>query len=501
MTAAIRSFPLLVFALAIALLLATDGRWAAFADEGTIKVLDTQEEVNYPAGVNLSVTIEAEAEIAEVRVYYRPIGSGSWAYAYADFNPGYNPSLNSGSTVVATQSIPTRESIYIAPGADIEYYYEIKDTLGNIHRTARATVEYLDQHFNWQRVQIGPLELLYHDIPDSRIDEAERILREDLARVERIFRLEQTTGFKGVIYNSYNDANEAFPIRSQTTTERGTFAGYAFPGQGVFLGYGLDRRIIVHESAHLIFRDAVGNRALNVPDWLNEGFATYMEPDVQVRSSSQLYHRTPHLAAMGNLSGTPESIRLFYQKSVSVVAHLIERYGEENFRQFIKEFAASRSVDTAMVKVYGFDEHGLDASWAGLPIPEPRPQPEQQSRPEQAAQPEDNRTDPNSEGGSGDNLTLQEGGATPQGRSVPQPPSYQPPLSQEEGQNESQGQQSQEPMQPVDPQPPQPREGPSPFLFIDAWLLAGVALLAVAAVGARFVYRRMRSRNEPPEDY
>ena len=176
-------------------------------------------------------------------------------------------------------------------------------------------------------------------------------------------------------------------MQSQTTTDRGTFAGYAFPEQGVFLGNGLDRRIIVHESAHLMFRDALGHRALELPAWLNEGFATYMEPNARVRSSNQLYSRTPHLTAMRSLSGTPESIPLFYQKSLSVVAHLIERYGEAKFRGLLDEIAAGHTTQYALVNVYGFDEHGLDASWAGLPIPPPVLNPAPQHRPEPTAAP------------------------------------------------------------------------------------------------------------------
>ena len=74
--------------------------------------------------------------------------------------------------MTATQSIPVREATYIAPGADVEYYFEIRDADGNILRTETAVVEYLDQRFDWKRVGIGPLQLLYHDIGDSRIEKA-----------------------------------------------------------------------------------------------------------------------------------------------------------------------------------------------------------------------------------------------------------------------------------------------------------------------------------------
>ena len=112
-----------------------------------------------------------------------------------------------------------------------------------------------------------------------------------------------------MIYNSHADATAAFPVQSQTTTDHGTFAGYAFGEQGVFLGTGLDQRVIVHESAHMMMREALDGKSVDMPAWLNEGFATYTEPEVRIRSSADLYRRTPRLKAMRSVSGTPNTIR------------------------------------------------------------------------------------------------------------------------------------------------------------------------------------------------
>ena len=458
------AFGLLLFTALLllgAIALASSPVWAAGEP---IQVVETRQQVNFPAGVGLTVTVESDADIAEVRVFYRAAGSRTWSYAYADFAPG--------SRVVATRSIPVMESTYLAPGVNVEYYYEIRDVHGNVFRTAPAVVEYLDQRFDWRRVNIGALELVYHDIGDSRIAEAASALRQDLRRVEELLQAEPSDGFKGVIYNSYSDANAAFPVQSQTTTDHGTFAGYAFPGQGVFVGQGLDRRIIVHESAHLMLQKALGDRVIELPDWLNEGFATYMEPSVRVRSSDDLYGRTPPLRAMKSLSGTPETIPLFYYKSVSVVAHLIEEYGEDNFRRFLDELKAGRAVERALLNVYGFDVDGLDNSWAGLPVTiqataTPEPKRESRQQPEPPATP----------------------GAVHSGRSAPATP---------EPRRESQ------PVAETTPAPPAPpvqqQEGPSPFVFIDVWVLSGVALLAAGTVGFRFVYRRLRRTSETPDD-
>ena len=457
--AAIVRLPLLLAlaALTMAVALASSGAYAA---GGAISVVDMQEQVNFPNGVGLTVTAESDTDIVEVRVFFRASGSSTWGYAYADFEPG--------SRVVATRSIPASETAYLAPGVDVEYYYFIKDAHGSVLETERTKVEYLDGRYDWRRVLIGPLELIYHDIGDGQVADATRQLEQDLQRVTNLLQLNPKDSFKGVVYNSYRDANAIFPKQSQTTTDHGTFAGYAFPEQGVFVGQGLDRRIIVHESTHLLFREAVGDGAIDVPAWLDEGFATYVEPKVRIRGSGDLEGRTLPLRAMNSVSGTPKTIPLFYYKSVSVVAFLIEKYGKESFRLLLDQLAASRSIEDALLNVYGFDVDGLDARWAGRPVaPAATP-----VGPPLAASSQES-VSPRAE------------------NDAPQP---------DQPSDASQTDTTFSPT-PVPPQPFPARQGqgesPSPFLYFDIWILAGVSILVALVLGSRFAYSRVRDARRP----
>ncbi len=466
---------------------------------GAIQVTETRQQINFPDGVRLTLTAQSQAEIVEVKVFFRPAGSRTWGYAYADFQPG--------PQITAAQSIPGRQSVYLAPGVDIEYYFLIRDNRGNAVQTQPAAIEYLDQRFNWRRIQIGPLELLYHDLSDTRISSAAQEIRQDLQRVADLLQWQPGQTFKGVIYNRYADANAAFPVQSQATTEQGTFAGYAFPDQGVFIGQGLDRRIITHESAHLMLRDALGPGAPDLPAWLDEGFASYVEPNAQIRGSRSLSERTPPLRAMSRVSGTPQTIPLFYYKAASVVAWLIEQHGPADFHRLLTQLQAGNTTDHALLNVYGFNTDGLDARWAGRPTPPaatpmPTPTPSPTLAPTATPPPTPTATPP------------------PTDTPVPPPPSTTPPPAVTPSPAAT-------PAPPATPLPPQanqviivtperiltvaperpratpapapPPGTPSPFLFADAWLLAGVALLALAAAGFRFIYSRLRQRRQPPE--
>ena len=483
----VRPFPAavrlsLVLLIAAALILLSGGASAA---DGGILVTETRQEVIFPDGVRLTVAAEADAEIVEVKVFFRPAGSGTWGYAYADFRPG--------PRIVGRHEVPGRPDVYLAPGVEVEYYFLIRDARGHAVQTERGVVEYLDPRFDWRRVQIGPLELVYHDLDDTQIASAAPELDADLRRVSELLQWDAFAGFKGVIYNRYADANAAFPVQSQATTDQGTFAGYAFPAQGVFVGQGLNRRIIVHEAAHLMLRDALGEQALDLPSWLDEGFATYCEPQARIQSGARLRDRTPPLRAMGRISGTPETIPRFYQKAVSVVAYLIEQHGPDNFQRLLSQLRAGRNIETALWQVYGFGVDGLDDRWAGKPTdPAATPAPTATATPAPTytytpppATPRPAATAPTS---SLENGGLPTPAATPAVMAqIPASPVIVTP----------------ERVVAVAPEPPPSRPAPAPappsdgglpafVWYMDVWLLLAVALLAALALGWRIVHSRRR---------
>ena len=324
---------------------------------GTIEVVATDENVEFPGTVDLSVTVEGEAEIVAVRLFYRTVGSRVWAYAYPDFVPS--------NRITASLNLTGEVSSYLPPGTEIEYYYEIRDSQGNVLNTEPAVVEYEDTRFDWEEIKIGPLTLLYYDQPDSRVRGVARSLESDMQRLQELLQLEPAGEIKGMIYSRRSDTLAAFPQQSRTTTEQQIFQGFAFPERGIFIGLGMDRGLIIHEAAHLLFGQALGDRALPTPSWLDEGFASYMDPSSRVFSGNSLSSRTNPLRAMGAVTGTPHAIGAFYQKSLSVVAFLIDEFGEPNFQQFVAQMGRGNTVDTSLKAVYGFNIDGLDARWAG----------------------------------------------------------------------------------------------------------------------------------------
>ena len=295
--------PLALLSLALVLWLCWPARPVQAAGSD-IKVLDIREEVHFPGDLTFTLTAEGDLEIIEVRMLYRALDRGTWSYAYPQFSPGRR--------ITARFNLRTVGVSYIPPGAEVEYYYVIRDAEGNVHQTEHAVVEYTDDRFKWERAQVGPLVLLYHDVPESTIRAVTEQVMAQLQHISSLLPVEQDRPLKGVIYNRRSEALDAFPFQSQTITDAHVFGGYAFPPQSVFVGLGFQTRLIVHETAHILLARAVGRDANNIPAWLDEGFASYAEPGSRPYRSESPRLRGLPLRAMSRVPGTPGAIGAFY---------------------------------------------------------------------------------------------------------------------------------------------------------------------------------------------
>jgi len=361
-------------ALILALVL---GFWAqpALAFGEDIQIVSESQRIHFPDEVEFGLIVESTAEITEVRLFFRHLVSRSWTYAYLSFEPG--------KRVTANLKVNTAGGNYLPPGAKLEYYYLIRDAAGNVLETPPSVFEFIDNRFQWEQAQIGPLLLTYHDLPVSRVPEIEGQISEALDRLMDLLQTTPGVPIQGVIYNNRDEALEAFPFQSETISESGVFQGFAFANYGIFVGIGLEPRLIVHESAHLLLHQALGPKSLDLPAWLNEGFASYMEPDSILYGSSGLRDDGLPLRAMFTVSGTPSHIGTFYLKSESVVGFLIENRGVPAFQRLLIQLRLGKTVDEALMVVYGFDTSGLETVWADEatgPIvprhnPNPRPSP------------------------------------------------------------------------------------------------------------------------------
>ena len=345
-----------VLALAALILL-----WAQSVEAAgdTIRVLSDESTVKFPGNVVLNLRVEADSDITEVRLYYRVSPSGTWSYTY--------PQLTRTGEVEAIASLDTSGMNYLPPGTELEYYYSIRDSAGNVVVTRPETFIYIDDRVPWRTTQAGPLTIYWHDLSEKTVREVARQVEESLVEIAALLQIDMELPMRGIIYNSRSDAREAFPFQSQTTREEQIFQGFAFPERRVFVGLGLHTSLLVHESAHLLFETATSAPGVAVSAWLNEGFASYVEPgsngggNLAVRDIDRM-----PLKNMDTVPGKTTDIRYFYRKAESVVGYLLETYGEDRFRSFLGELKDRKGEDKGLKTTYGFDLDGLDRRWASV---------------------------------------------------------------------------------------------------------------------------------------
>ena len=342
-----------VFLLTLLLLVPT-----AFGAGGEIRVLSDEREVRFPQDVVFNLEVEAESDIVEVALYYRLHPSGIWTYTYVDFTPSPRVESSFGLSVSGVH--------YVPPGSELQYYYAIRDSRGNVLKTKPETFVYVDGRFQWRTTKAGSLTIYWHDLSEARVEEVAAKVERSLSDVSEGLGVSSDVPMRGVIYNSRSEAREAFPYQSRTTTEQGLFQGFAYTERGIFVGIGLEPNLLVHESAHILLDSAAGSPGARLPAWVNEGFASHVEPGAGGYKDG--FSRGANaglmpLRQMYSIPGRPEEIRYFYRKAQSVVGYLLETHGGETFRTFIRLLDQGNGHDSALRTAYGFGLDGLDERW------------------------------------------------------------------------------------------------------------------------------------------
>ena len=134
----------------------------ALADDGDIEVLESSAESRFPDSINFRVKARSTSPIDDVRVHFRlASGAKGRAYRIAEFEPG--------EEVTAEAELLTRTGTnYIPPGTIIEYYFEIWDKEGRVHRTPKKELMYTDHRFEWRSISSGAVTVHFYGDLDER---------------------------------------------------------------------------------------------------------------------------------------------------------------------------------------------------------------------------------------------------------------------------------------------------------------------------------------------
>jgi len=320
--------------------------------------------LNFPNTVTFSATLSASAEITSVTLEY-----GNEQLTCGDVIAKAFPEFTPGTSVNASWTWDMRQSGSLPPGATIWWRWRYTDSSGKEFVSETQTSTWLDDEHDWQTVSNNNLRIHYYGKDKSF---AQTMLD---AGVEGLRRNKEQAGMLPdapvdiYVYPNYDDMRDAV-LYEPAWTGGQAYSDFNIIIMGVSGSDSTwDQNTVIHELTHIL----VGRNAFSCigtrPGWLEEGLAMYSEGtldsgmqgllDQAIRSNSLITLRSLN----GGFSELPDKANLSYSQSYSVVKYLVETYGQQKMSDLLAALGDAKTIDTALLEVYGFDTDGLDSAW------------------------------------------------------------------------------------------------------------------------------------------
>ena len=323
-------------------------------------------KVYFPDSVEFKTEAEGDAEITDIRLQYRMDRMGVLpvtSVVFPAFTPGQKTSAEWKWDMTQTGGLP--------PGADLTYWWSIEDASGHEVDTPRRTLSFDDGRHQWKSIGSSNFELYWYK-GDSHFaqqlveagEDALSLLGEDIgAKPERTIEV--------YVYAS-TQALQGALIYPDEWTGAVAFTEYGILALGVPAGQVTwGETVMAHETAHLVvYLATINGYGIVLPNWLNEGLATYAEGELRSDMASALNSavKLGRLDSVQSLSSSfpaqGASAILAYAESYSLVEYLLENHGgRENMLELLGAIRAGSGYEEALQGVYGLSTSQLDSQW------------------------------------------------------------------------------------------------------------------------------------------
>ena len=363
----------LLLSIAVAIALVTAAPLPGARAQSGVVVDSTNAENDFPNGVNFSLSFHSDVDLSDLKVTFRYTIPPEGASVYEE------PECNGGTKVECTYNLKSGPKLFLVPGANVIYYWQVDDDAGNSVKTQPETFVYDDTRFDWKSTTESNLTVFYYAGDESDVRSLLQTGIEGLQRMEQL--LDTQVGFPVKVF-LYDSAEDMQPAALSSSDERGviTLGEVFFSDTAVVAQDVRPEDIMRHELAHIVVRQAVKGPFGNLPAWLDEGTAMYAQSGLlsneeralesAIESDEVLSLRAMSSASLGR---TSVNVSLFYGQSWSIISFLVDQYGEAKFADLFATFKEGSTVDKALEQVYGFDQDGLENAWresVGLPARE-----------------------------------------------------------------------------------------------------------------------------------
>jgi hypothetical protein len=328
-----------------------------------VTTTENEAESDFPDGITFSLDAETSDPVVNVELHF-------WAPGMKTISVELPPFAEGATELDIDQPVDMRTG-QLPPGVDVNYRWRITEDDGDVIETEERTRFWIDDRFNWTPL-VGPNVTVYAYDGDpafqqSVLDTAEQTITTLAERYDAT--LDQRVRIW--VYANLEDYNAVQGPNFQPHTA-GVNRPTVYLVHSVLPSGNLDEvgRVIPHEFSHQILYQATSNPFGQPPQWLDEGLAVYS----QERGRDRLYTYALQLAANGDvmplrtLNGDfPYDRGGFtagYAFSLTVVAYIIDTWGNEGISRLIDTFAEGVRPEDGVQQALGISFDELDRQWS-----------------------------------------------------------------------------------------------------------------------------------------
>lgn len=329
-----------------------------------ISLIDSATENHFPSALVFKVKAESSSAITKIRLNYQ-VEKMNFARVVSEAWPEFVP-----STQVEARWIWDMRKASLPPSATIHYWWIIENKSGSKLVTPVTTLRFNDNRYNWKSLSSGKLTLLYYESNQSVANELMEASQQAVEKLAADTGVRLETPVELYIYASSKDLQGSMVFPREWT------GGTAFTQHSIIAigisSQSLDwgRKALAHELAHMVTHQLTFSPyGANLPTWLDEGLAMYVEGELDASMGSYLKKAVDKqkLISVRSLSSPfsakSEEAYLSYAESQSIIEFLLRNYGKDKMFNLLSLLKEGHTIDEALTKIYGFDMDGLDLKW------------------------------------------------------------------------------------------------------------------------------------------
>jgi hypothetical protein len=323
-------------------------------------------KVDFPDSIEFKIEAESDAQITDIALQYRIDKVDILPVTCVVF-----PAFEAGEKTSAEWKWDMTQTGGLPPGADLTYWWSIKDATGRKADTPHKALSFDDGRHEWKEAQTSSFNLYWYKGDSGFAQQLVAAGEDALSRLEDDIGAKPERTMEVYVYSS-TEALQSSLIYPQKWTGGLAFTEYGIVALGIPTDE-LDRgeRDMVHEMAHLVVHEAtVNGYGIELPTWLSEGLATYAEGEIRSDMASALTSavKRGQFDSVQSLSSSfpaqGASAVLAYAESYSLVDFLLDhKGGRANMLDLLGAIRGGSGYEEAIQDVYGLSISQLDSQW------------------------------------------------------------------------------------------------------------------------------------------